>query len=62
MALLRTTTHQVIHDSIRHKAAGDHAGGQTGAGMCAGSHEVQILVTRMPVGWPEVGHLSQPMR
>src|SRR5512136_1614795 len=30
--------------------------------MCAGPHEVQISVARMPIGWPEVSHLRQRMR
>ena len=29
--------------------------------MRAGTHEVHIPVARMPVGWPEIGHLGQRM-
>ena len=47
--------------SLGYQASGDHGGRHAGAGMCAGSHEVQILVMRVPIGGPEVGHLSQPV-
>jgi hypothetical protein len=59
--LLQPLSTKLIHDSFGYQAAGDHSSGYSGAGMRAGSHEIQIFITRMPVGRPEVGQLSQRM-
>lgn len=53
---------KLTHDSLGHQATRNHGGGHSGAGMRAGSHEVQISIMRMPVGRSKVSHLSQRMR
>ena len=49
-------------NSLGYQPTGDHGRGHSGTGMSAGSHEVQVLVARMPVGGPEIGHLRQRVR
>ncbi len=52
----------ILHNAFGDQAAGDHSGGHPRAGMRAGSDEIQVFITGMPVRGPEVRHLRQRMR
>ena len=52
---------QIINNAASCQAAGNHGGRYTRAGMGAGSHEVQIVINRMPVARSEITQLQQVM-
>jgi hypothetical protein len=52
--LLITT---LIDNSLGYQATGYHGCRHPSAGMCARANKIQVVITRMPIGWPEVSHL-----
>ncbi len=49
----------LFHNPLGSQAGGDEHGWHPGAGMRAGSNEVQVMVTAVPVMRTQVGHLGQ---